>query len=281
VHTYKECFPCFFTQALKTLRLITDDEQKIWNILTAISKYLAEVEFGTSPPEISSGIYTIISRETGILDPYKDIKYSCTKQALDWYPELQDRIVQADDPLFTAVKLAVGGNIIDFGINSEFDLKKDIIDILSRDFTVNDYQEFRTALKQTGRILYLGDNAGETVFDRILIEQLGKPVTYVVREQPIINDAVRQDALEAGLGDVAEIISSGSHGPGTVPGLCDPEFLEILQSSDLIISKGQGNYEGLSASKLPIFFLLKAKCSVIARHLGVEQGSLILKSNKS
>lgn len=261
--------------------MITDDEQKIWRILTSISEYLAGIEFGTSPPEIGSGVYGIISRETGTPDPYKDIKHHCTQQALDWYPDLQRLVAEADDRLLTAVKLAVGGNIIDFGLSIEFDLKQDIMDILTQKFTIDHFREFRTAVRSARSILYLGDNAGETVFDRILVEHLEKPVTYVVREQPIINDAVRQDALEAGIGDVAEIISSGSIGPGTIPSLCTPEFLDTLHNSDLIISKGQGNYEGLSDSRLPVFFLLKAKCSVISRHLGVPQGSLILKSIKN
>jgi len=116
------------------------------------------------------------------------------------------------------------------------------------------------------------------VFDRVLIEELGKPVTYVVREQPIINDAVREDAIAAGIDKVAEIISSGADAPGNILRLCSKEFFMIYEASDFIISKGQGNYEGLSGENRPIFFLLKAKCSVIAKHIGVEQGSIILKS---
>jgi hypothetical protein len=136
-------------------------------------------------------------------------------------------------------------------------------------------------LKKTKRILYLADNAGETVFDRLLIEELKKPVIYAVREKPIINDATREDAYLSGIHEVAEVISTGCDAPGTILKFCSNEFLEIYKNSDLIISKGQGNYEGLSDEPRPIFFLLKAKCSIIAQDTGVEQGDVMLLKAKN
>lgn len=274
---YFDCYPCFFTQAIKTSRMVTSDERIIWKILSEVAAYLAGLPIEATPPEIGRKIYRLIATSTGVDDPYLKIKELCTQQALAMYSEMKHRVEASSDPLMTAVRVAIAGNIIDFGLDTDFDLKKDVEKLLFQELAINDYRDFCSALKQAERIVYLGDNAGETVFDRILIEEIRKPVTFVVRERPVINDAVRKDALEAGIDKVAEIISSGCDAPGTIPELCSPGFLEILNAADMIISKGQGNYEGLSNAELPVFFLLKAKCPVIARDLGVEQGCILLK----
>lgn len=278
---YLDCYPCFFSQALKASRMVTSDERSIWQILKKVSLSLPDVSFGATPPEIGREIYHIVSEMTGIKDPYLKIKEQCTHQALSLYPDLKKLIDSSRDRLMTSVRLSIAGNVIDFGANADFNLKKDVETILSQEFAINHYQEFCETLNSAQKILYLADNAGETVFDRIFIEELPKPVIYVVRESPIINDATREDALLSGIDKVAEILSSGCDAPGTILKFCSDEFLEVFHSADLIISKGQGNYEGLTNEDRPIFFLLKAKCRVIAQDIGVKQGSIILaKANK-
>jgi uncharacterized protein with ATP-grasp and redox domains len=142
---------------------------------------------------------------------------------------------------------------------------------------INHYATFKEKLARAGKILYLGDNAGETVFDRMFIEEMGRPVIYAVRERPVINDATIQDAVESGLDKVATIVSTGWDGPGVLVDACSDVFLGHFKTADLIISKGQGNYETLSMQDKPIFFLLKAKCPVIARDLKVQQGDTVIK----
>lgn len=274
--SYLDCYPCFFTQAIRTSRMITSDEKKIWQILNEVSLSLPEIHFGATPPEIGREVYRIISKRTGIKDPYRKIKEKCTRQALSFYPELKKLINSSEDRLMTAIRISIAGNIIDFGANFDFDLKKDVGTILSQDFSINHYREFCEALDKARKVLYLADNAGETVFDRFLIEEINKPVIYVVRAHPIINDATREDALLAGIDKVAEIVSSGCDAPGNILKFCSDEFLKIYRSADLIISKGQGNYEGLSDEDRPIFFLLKTKCHVIARDIGIDEGSIVL-----
>ena len=274
--SYLDCYPCFFTQAIRTSRMITSDEKKIWQILNEVSLSLPEIHFGATPPEIGREVYRIISKRTGIKDPYRKIKEKCTRQALSLYPELKKLINSSEDRLMTAIRISIAGNIIDFGANFDFDLKKDVGTTLSQDFSINHYREFCEALDKARKILYLADNAGETVFDRFLIEEINKPVIYVVRARPIINDATREDALLAGIDKVAEIVSSGCDAPGNILKFCSDEFLKIYRSADLIISKGQGNYEGLSDEDRPIFFLLKTKCHVIARDIGIDEGSIVL-----
>ncbi|UCE21500.1 MAG: DUF89 family protein [Candidatus Aminicenantes bacterium] len=273
---YLDCYPCFFIQALKTARLVTSDERVILQILKDLSDYLSQASFDVTPSEIGLGIYRILWQKTGVEDPYKEVKERCIQQALSLYPELKRLIETSEDRLMTAVRLSIAGNVIDFGTDSSFDLKQELGTILSQDFAVNHGEEFQRALKKAQHIVYIADNAGETVFDRLLIEEMDKPVIYVVREKPIINDATREDALLSGLGDVSEIMSSGCDAPGNILKFCSDEFLKIYGSADLVISKGQGNYEALSDETRPIFFLLKAKCRVVARDLGVEEGSIIL-----
>ena len=245
-----------------------------------VSLTLPTLSFEATPPEIGKAVYGIISRMTGIEDPYERIKEKCTHQALILYPELKRLIQLSKDGLLTALRVAIAGNVIDFGANADFDLKRDIEKILSQDLAIDHTEDFRQAVQRAHSILYVADNAGETVLDRLLIEELPIPVIYVVREKPVINDATRDDAIAAGIDEVAEIISSGSDAPGTILSLCSKEFLKVYRKSDLIISKGQGNYEGLSEEKRPIYYLLKAKCPVIARDIGVELGSIVLMKSK-
>jgi len=277
---YLDCYPCFFIQVLKTTRLVTSDEKKIWEILNKVSLSIPRIPLGVTPPEISREVYRIISEETGIKDPYRKIKDECTHHALSLYPKLKKLIDSSKDRLEMAVRVAVAGNVIDFGAHVDFDLRADLEKILSQEFVINHYPEFREALEKARRILYLADNAGETVFDRLLIEEMQKPVIYVVREKPIINDATREDALLSGIDEVAEIMSSGCDAPGNILKFCSEEFLKAFRSADLIISKGQGNYEVLSEENRPLFFFLKAKCPVIARDIGIEEGSIILMKSK-
>ncbi|MFP4081904.1 MAG: damage-control phosphatase ARMT1 family protein [Candidatus Aminicenantes bacterium] len=280
--TYLDCYPCFFKQTLKTSRLITSDEKKIRQILAEVSITLPTLSLDATPPEIGKEVYRIISQMTGVDDPYKEIKDTCTRQALSLYPRMKTWIDSSKDGLMTAVRLSIAGNIIDFGAQADFNLEEDIHKILSQDFAINHYRDLCGDLAKAERILYVADNAGETVFDRLLIEEIGKPVIYAVRESAVINDATLEDAILSGVNEVAEIISSGCDAPGTILRLCSEEFLNIYRSADVVISKGQGNYEGLSGEKGPIYFLLKAKCPVIAQDIGIQDGSIVLmKANKA
>ncbi len=207
----------------------------------------------------------------------KILKRTNIDEALSLYPELKQIIQNSEDSLLTAIRIAIAGNVIDLGVNKEFNLVDDLKKILKQDFAFCDYEEFKNQLSNAKSILYLGDNAGESVFDKLLIEEIGKPVTYVVREIPVINDCIIEDAVASGLDKVAEIISSGSTAPATILNLCNPDFLEKFQNADLVISKGQGNYEGLSQVNRSVFFMLKAKCPIIAHNLEVKENDIVLK----
>ena len=273
---HTDCLACFEAQARRTASLITSNRREVEKILSAVRRFLACISLDATPPEIGEKVHRTIAQLTGVRDPYRAIKRRCIEQALKIYPELKQLVRSSGDRLLAAVKLAIAGNVIDFGIDREFEGEIDLEAFLRQDLIINDYPALKTALGRARHVLFLGDNAGETVFDRLLIEELNRPVIYVVKSGPIINDAMREDAERSGIRGVAQIIASGSTMPGTLLRRCMPRFLRVFRSADLVISKGQGNYETLCGENAPLFFLLKAKCDVIARHLRVEPGSLLL-----
>lgn len=280
MQTYLDCIPCFMQQALRVGRLSTDNENQIKKILDNVGCMIQDLPMESSPPEISMQMYNKIKEITNNPDPFADAKIDHIDKALKLYPHMEDILDESDDPLLDAVKISIAGNIIDLGAAKTFNIEEDILKSLHEDLKINDFPEFKKALKNSKNIVYLGDNSGEAVFDKLLIEQIGKPMFFAVRKQPIINDITKKEAAMIGIDEVANVVSSGTSAPGTVLNTCNSDFIEILENADMIISKGQGNYESLSDTNYPIFFLLKAKCGVIARDIGVEEDSLILMKNK-
>ncbi|MDZ7820374.1 MAG: ARMT1-like domain-containing protein [Candidatus Marinimicrobia bacterium] len=275
--TFLDCIPCFIKQALRAGRMATNDEKEIKALLDRIGCRIKDIPMDHTPPEMGLIIYDEIRRITGIKDPYKEAKKAHIKEAKRLYPELKRRLKDAEDPLLIAIRIAIAGNVIDLGMEKDFHIEKDLQEILLKKFAICDIEDFREKLLHSEYVLYLGDNAGESVFDRLLIETLNKPVIYAVRDRAIINDVTREDACDSGLQEVADIISSGSPAPATILKFCNREFLQLFEKAGMIISKGQGNYEGLSGTRHPVFFLLKAKCPVIARDIGVDEDDIILK----
>ncbi len=275
--TYLECLPCFMQQALRTGRIATNDEKKIKEILSSVGDMIKDIPMQNTPPETGDIIYKKITEITGVTDPYKNIKKHSIDEALSLYPKLKKIVNNSDDKILTAIRFAIAGNVIDFGVNKEFNIVDEVQQILKKDFAIFDYDKFIKQLNSSSSVLYIGDNAGESVFDKILIEELGKQVTFVVRDIPVINDATDDDAIASGLDSVSEIISSGCTAPGTILNLCNDDFLERFKNADMVISKGQGNYEGLSNVSRSVFFLLKVKCPIIANDISVKENDIVLK----
>jgi hypothetical protein len=245
-------------------------------ILDEIARIIPDIPLESSPPEIGRIVYKAIKEISGLEDPYKKVKKEYIELALRLYPELKKKVEESKDPLLTAIRIAIAGNIIDFGVGEEFNVEETLNSTLKEEFAILDYQDFKDDLKEAEMILYIGDNAGETVFDRVLIEEINGNVYYAVRGEPIINDVTFKDAIDSGIAEVAGIIPSGSDAPGTILNRCNQKFLELFYKSDIIISKGQGNYETLSEVDRDIYFLLMVKCPVIARDIGVKNQSIIL-----
>ena len=282
---FLDCIPCFVRQALDSARLATNDERIHEQVVREVLRLAADLDMSQSPPAIGQQIHRLIRKLINNNDPYRELKQRFNRLALRLCVELEERVRTSEDPLETALRLAIAGNIIDLGVKTsikESDIERIIKDCLTADFDNQQIEEFRNAISQTGKILYLADNAGEIVFDRLLIEQMpAEKVTVVVKGAPIINDATIEDAEFAGLTEMVEVIDNGSDVPGTILETCSQTFRERFEDADLIIAKGQGNYETLSDADKDIFFILKAKCPVIAGDLGCEVGEMILQRSKS
>jgi uncharacterized protein with ATP-grasp and redox domains len=279
--TYLDCYPCFLRQALDAARMTGADEEQQKAVLDRVLDLLRRIEPSSTPPEIGDQVHRIVRREVGDSDPYRIAKEASTRRALALYPQLRALVAGADDPLDVAARLSIAGNIIDFGPDQEYDLWGTVERVLAQPFAVDDGAAFRQVLSNVGQVLYLADNVGETVFDRVLIEVLDVPVIYAVKGGPILNDATREDALAAGLDLVAEIVDTGLDAPGVILPRCSEEFRRLYDKAELVVAKGQANYETLSEEGERVFFLLQTKCHVIARDVGVPVGSIVLRQGQA
>jgi uncharacterized protein with ATP-grasp and redox domains len=289
MRTYLDCIPCFFKQALEAARLAGADPRTQRQVLDDVARALPKFSLEATPPEMGRTIHQLVKKNTGLSDPYLAIKEKSNQLALSVYPKLIPKLNQSDNRLLTAVELAITGNIIDYGVKNSMNVDTELEKILSNekkiikneDHRFFQFTRFKEALAHAKTVLYLADNAGETVFDRILIEEMkrmnpAQEIIYVVKEKPIINDALIKDAVDSGIDETARIFSSGSDAPGTILSLCSDAFLKIYYQADLVISKGQGNFEGLSGTNRSVFFLFLAKCPVIANDAGCQVGDVIL-----
>lgn len=281
-----DCIPCFLKQALEAVRFVTDDEELQEGILRDVIFELQEMDWRKKPPEIAHVVHWVIRENFKMEDPYKRVKRQYNDVALAMYPELKKLVNESATPLLSAVRLAIAGNVIDFAIGRDFDLEKTISSVQEKDFKIYHFSEFVRTLERSQNITFLADNTGEIVFDKILLETIMseyniKKILFAVKAAPIINDATLEDARYVGVDKLPglELIEVGVGIPGIGMERTSEEFLSLISNSDMVISKGQGNYEALSEHE-EIFFLLMVKCPVIASDLGVNIGDIILKGGR-
>lgn len=291
-HISTECYPCIFQQLVSIATLMKMDEAGKKSLLEKSMQYLLETHGNGIVVQhiIRKATDTVIDmmNKPSDFDPYKTIKTYSNDIALEHYQMFKTKIKESRSPLQTALKIAAAGNIIDFGAKNhvDLDIEKELGSIDQRGFGIYHYDEFYKRLSSASVLLYICDNSGEIVLDKIFIEEIKKAfpsldITCAMRERPIINDAVLNDALYVGLDRVATVISSGSIYPGTILDETSYEFRKLFDKSDLIISKGQGNFETLlDTATEKIFFILRIKCEMIARLSNTQRGDLVLMLGK-
>ena len=271
------CIPCIVRQAFNAACLSTEDVAVRREILNDVMKVLGESTLSLSPAQESMPAYKIAASLSGNADPYREQKSQFNRLLMDRYEELRGIVASAQDPLRAAVKLSIAGNRIDLGIAFAFDLDADLHRAQEMAFAVDDYERFARSVAEAGPVLFVADNAGEIVLDRLLIETLDSDdVTVAVRPAPVINDATLRDAEEVGLTDVAKVITTEYAGLGAPLTCVGDAFREAWERADMVISKGQANFETLDDADGNIFFLLTAKCDYVAEELGVSLGDIVL-----
>ncbi|MEW6219074.1 MAG: ARMT1-like domain-containing protein [Thermodesulfobacteriota bacterium] len=270
--TSARCLPCFRRQAEGVLHRAGLAPEAARPAMAAVEAWLAQVQPQLSPPENAASLYRLLAAILHDPDPFRTMKKAANRLALDLLPRLQRMMPVQGDRLAAAVRLAIAGNVIDCGAPHSLKLDRVLASCLARPLAVDHLERLRHGLTTADRVLFLGDNAGEVAFDRLLLEELPAPSTYVVRSVPVINDALKEDALACGLHRRAALTTSGCDCPGTVLARCRPAFRQIFAQAPLVISKGQGNFETLSDVPAPVVFLFTVKCPVVAEHLGQLTG---------
>ncbi len=293
MNTTLNCIPCFFNQVLASGKLLGLSPESIKYIMDEVGNELKNFPLDMPPPAMAYHIQRLFVEKSEENDPYRTVKIMSNTQALAVIDDLRTIVKNSQNPLKTAVKLACAGNIIDYGaFPNGINVQAEITKILEQSQDAEeegspslfDFDTFKQSLSSAKRVMYIGDNAGEIVFDRVLLETIAKEfpqieLYFVTRGKPILNDVLVKDAMDCGLDSVAKIVSSGNRTPGLILSEADPDFLKLYHEADMIISKGQGNYEALSQAEGPIFFLFIIKCEVIMQLIGGSKMELVLKRN--
>jgi uncharacterized protein with ATP-grasp and redox domains len=281
MRTYFDCVPCFVNQTLGLLKCANGTDYQGELALKQILTNLALMDYSSAPPLMAQKIYRTLYQVYGERDFYSHQKQCFNTLALKILPDIRKKISNAEDVFTEKVKLAIAANIIDFGKNAnltEHDVLESLDEAMTREIGREKIQNLKEAMNKADKILYLCDNSGEIVFDKLLIESMPhKKITCAVRGKPVINDATMEDAKNSGLTNVVHVIENGSDVPGTVLDDCSAEFREAFNDADLIIAKGQGNYETLSGNDTKrIIFMLLVKCSIVARDIGCPTGTFVI-----
>jgi uncharacterized protein with ATP-grasp and redox domains len=279
---YLDCIPCIIRQALQAARFASTDEETQEKVVRAVLETLQKCDFKKTPPEISHKAHITITEILGPNDPYQKVKEESNFLAYAMYDEHKQECSKSDDPIDTAVRLAIAGNIMDYAAYRDFDLHNTIVTVRKAKFAIDHVRKLKKELETAKCIAYLVDNAGEIVFDKLFIETVGeicgkKEWHVFVKSRPIINDATHNDAAQIGLHVVDNVTLESVKIDKEYDSRTDPEFLDYLRTFDMVISKGQGNYEILSdAEGISFFFLLMVKCPIVAGDIGVDVGDIVV-----
>ena len=283
----KECYLCLFNQIFNLTNRLNLDEKDSSKVLREAGRKLSKYDLSFEPPVIASDVYESISRIVNKEDLFEEDKKESIKEALKLKPILKKRLTKSKDKLLDACKIAVAGNVIDLGVNQEYNMQKEIKNIFEMDFYKNDFDEFKEKVLNAKSICYLADNAGENIFDEILIETIKEfnpqiKVYYIVRGKPIINDVTIKDLKGLDIFKIAEVIDSEVNTPGFCLEKANKESKDIFYNSDMVISKGMGNFECIfDECDREVFYLFKVKCDVVARASNSKKGEYMLfKGNK-
>lgn len=279
-----ECLNCALGTFIGQIDKHIEDKDLIEENIRLYLRELSNFDFNMTPPDLGRLLHIRIRELLNNTDPYMEEKAYFNELILSKFDQLKEISDSSENPFHTALKMALIGNIIDYGSHNHFTADLIFRMCMESEITIDQSSELEMEIENASNILYLGDNCGEIVFDRLFIETIlskfpGKNIIFAVRGFPIINDATKKEAEMVGMDKIVKVIDNGFDAPGTVLNHCSEEFLKVYRSADLIISKGQGNFESLSDEKDNIFFLLMAKCAPVSKIFKVDIKSLIVCRN--
>ncbi|SET96218.1 hypothetical protein SAMN05443270_2296 [Lacrimispora sphenoides] len=282
-----KCLPCVVNQVIKVANITGINTKE--ELLREVFTYLSKMNFDETTPEIIGEIFEMIKRHTNNPDPYKETRNYYNTLFMELLPEFESKIEQAENSFMSAIRYAIVGNIIDFNpIHNT--LLEDIYDCFEKmeqlELAIDDSHALMKDISNAGTLLYLGDNCGEICMDKIFLKKIKElnpnvKLLFGVRGKPVVNDSISEDAYSVGIDEYAEVIDNGDGSLGTVLNRTSPAFKEVYKKADVVIAKGQANYECLSEENKNIYFLLMTKCDVIAKDIGVEEKKMICMKNKA
>ena len=277
--TQFECIPCIINSYLKLVETGVIPEHKQEVILRQLLQYLSTVDYDQSPPMLGRTLQRVIRESLQNPDPYHQIKQHYNQMMMDLYSSFKEIVEHSEDPFDTAMRMAIAGNVIDFGAKYQFDIMDSINRVKEHELAIDDSRFLRDDLEHAQTLLYIGDNCGEIVLDKLFLETVEVPQKYfVVRESPVINDITLDDAEMTGMDEIATILTTGDDSPGAVWESASKDFRDHFSNADVIISKGQGNLEGLiDVPHDHIYFLLVTKCDLIGEKIGTRNGDFVVK----
>lgn len=278
-----ECIPCSINSYLRLVKTDVIPEALQEPMLRRLLGLLSTIEYNQSPPIIGRKMHRLIREFLQNPDPYRQIKERYNRMMLELYYDFKNLVEKSENQIDTAMRLAIAGNVIDFGAQYQLDVMDTINQVIGAKLAVDDSAYLRHDLNQATSLLYIGDNCGEIVLDKLFLETIDLPEMYfVVRDRPVINDVTFHDAEMTGIAKIAKVITTGDDAPGAVWESTSKEFKDIFNRADVIISKGQGNLEGLmDIPRNNIYFLLVTKCDYIAERVGARKGEFIVKRGLS
>ena len=281
----QRCLSCIYDQSKRVCELLHLSPKQALRIDTITKEHIAGFDFTSTPPHNAAPLYEAMAQSLGVYDLYETFKKESSLKAQAFIPLCEAHLASSENPLFTATKTAVAGNVIDLAAVMLYDLAEELEKIYHTPFAIDDFHLLEAKLSQTETLVYLADNAGEEIFDKLYIQTIKKlyptiQVFYFVRGRPIINDLTYADALASGIHEVATVVDSGVPTPGLALELMNENARVIFNNAQCIIAKGMGNYECLGETVgLPLFFLFKVKCNVVAQAVDAPLGSIICKKS--
>jgi uncharacterized protein with ATP-grasp and redox domains len=278
-----ECIPCIVNQAYRTSKLLAQGNTQLQvEIVKQVCRAVDSLDVSSAAPMFSSTMQSIVEKALGMKNPYGKVKEASLKKTRRFIPYLETMVKSANDKLEVALRVAIAGNTLDIAANPGFSIEHEVNKITANKVDGDVVRTLHEDLKRAETVLYIGDNYEEALFDKILLEQLNpKRLVFAVRSYPILNDVTLEDARNLEIDKVCEVIESGSKIAGTDLSQCTNEFLELFENANVVMAKGQGNYETLMDVDRPIYFLFKVKCEAIARRCGLPVGTSAPHLNKT
>lgn len=275
IDSHVDCISCIIDRANKLADKYLDGKEKKYEFMQRVLEIIKGTDYKKTSPYLTMKVMNELETIDQVNKDYEIKKEEFNKKIMSLSQKFKKFINESQDSFLAALQLSIAGNIIDLGAfdKIDFEMVKKVIEKAKKEKVDKSiYNKFINDLEFSKDLLYIGDNSGEIVFDKLFIKEIIKKypklnIKFSVRGSTILNDVTIKDAKQVGIDKLVKVIDSGVGIPGTDLEEVKPEFKKDFENSDILISKGQGNYESLSGCKGNVYYLLLAKCEILQNHM--------------